>query len=95
MKLIISPSIRAKLSEKDPPVTEIEIVESFANRIGNDLLDSREEHFTDPPTRWFVAETNFGRNLKIMYILTVHGIVIKSAYDATDNIIRIYNKHRS
>lgn len=93
MNLIISPKVRDKISEKDPPVTEIEIIECFANRSGVSLVDKREEHETNPPTQWFVAETNFGRKVKIMYIPTDEGIVIKSAYQAEDNIIRIYNKY--
>lgn len=90
MDLIISPGVKAKLLDKTPPVTESEIVESFANRTGNDLIDTREEHITDPPTRWFIAETDFGRSLKIVYLLTAEGVVIKTAYGPNIEELRIY-----
>jgi hypothetical protein len=50
----------------------------------------REEHVTDPPTRWFVAETDVGRLLKVMFMQTNEGIVIKSAYEPSEAVIRIY-----
>lgn len=67
MSLIISPRVREKLSLKHR-VTEDEIVQCFANRDGRMLRDTREEHATDPPTLWFIAETDFGRLLKVIFI---------------------------
>jgi len=93
MKIFLSASIREKLAGKRPPVTEGEIIQCFGNQTHEPLTDTREEHLTDPLTRWFVAETDYGRDLKIMYIPKPDGIHIKSAYDATPNIIRIYMKH--
>jgi len=93
MKLHLSPSIREKLARKQPLVTETEIIECFANQTREPLTDTREEHLTDPLTRWFIAETNHGRRLKIMYVPRVDGIYIKSAYDATEVVSRIYSKH--
>ena len=90
MPLIISERVREKLSQKVPPVTEREIVQCFANQTHHPLIDTREEHLTNPYTRWFVSETDYGRKMKIMYIPKVDGIHIKSAYDATDEIISIY-----
>lgn len=93
MPLHISPRIREKLANKDRPVTEEEIVQCFANRTRQPIIDDREEHLTDPVTRWFVAETDYGRKLKIMYVPKADGIHIKSAYDASQEIIRIYTKY--
>ncbi|HAN56607.1 MAG TPA: ADP-ribosyl-(dinitrogen reductase) hydrolase [Betaproteobacteria bacterium] len=80
------------MAGKTPPVTESEIVQYFANRTGKDLIDTRAQHLTNPLTRWFIAETDFGRNLKVAYMPTNSGIVIKSAYDPNATELRIYKK---
>ena len=93
MELVISSNIRQKLASKHG-VSEEEIIQCFANKDGKDLLDEREEHYTDPPTRWFVAETDFGRVLKVMYIFdTEIGVIIKSCYEAPETIQQIYRRH--
>lgn len=89
LKLIISAKVAGKLAKKHN-VTEDEIVECFANRTAGFLLDEREYHKTEPPTRWFVAETNRGRLLKVVFVPT-NGIFIKTAYEANADEIRIYN----
>lgn len=93
MKLVISQSIRAKLARKTPPVSEDEILQCFANQTHSPLIDSREEHATNPFTRWIVSETDYGRKLKIMYVPRQDGIHIKSAYDATMQIEGIYMRN--
>lgn len=55
--------------------------------------DTRAHHLTDPITKWFVAETDKGRTLKIMYVSTTSGVDLKSAYEATAEICRIYEKY--
>ncbi len=92
MKLLISAAVREKLANKTPPVAETEIVQCFANRTGKDLIDTRADNLTNPLTRWFIAETDFGRKLKVAYMPTTNGIVIKSAYDPNEEEKRIYNK---
>lgn len=92
-KIILSDVIRKKLANKEPPVTESEIQQCFCNATHQPLIDTREEHKTNPPTRWFVAETDYGRKIKIMYVPTPEGLYIKSAYNATEEIRRIYNKY--
>ncbi len=92
MTLSVSSSVRAKLASKTPPVTEDEIVQCFANRTHKDLLDTREKNRTNPITRWFIAETNFGRKLKIAFMPTAKEVVIKSAYDPSADELRIYKK---
>jgi len=94
MKLNISRRIQKKLAAKSPPVTEKEIEECFINRSGSLLLDTRPQHLTTPPTRWFIAPTNHLRVLKIAFIKEEDGrITIKSAYDPNENEIKIYYKY--
>ena len=93
MPLKISHSVRAKLGNKNPPVTREEIEECFANRSGTYLEDTREQHKTDPPTKWFIAETYYGRKLKIAFIQKGANTIIRTAYDPNKNELRIFNKY--
>lgn len=96
MALLISNKVRQKLQTQSHNVTEQEIIECFANRTGLECLDLRAHHQTNPVTRWFVSETDYGRKLKICYMLHPNGLVeIKTAYAATQEIIRIYTKYAS
>ncbi|MBE1276331.1 ADP-ribosyl-(dinitrogen reductase) hydrolase [Enterovibrio baiacu] len=91
MSLVISPSVRKKLATRHH-VTEEEILECFANREAGFLLDMRENHQSDPPTQWFVAETDRGRKLKVAFINSPDkGIIIRTCYEANPDEIRIYN----
>jgi hypothetical protein len=93
MALIISPKVREKLASKVPPVTEAEVRECFWNRTGKTLIDDREEHQTNPPTRWFIAETAAGRHLKVIFIRTASGDhILKSAYDPDEAEELIYEQ---
>lgn len=91
--LQISPSVQQKLAGKTPPVKQDEILQCFANREGKFLLDTREDHKSDPPTRWFIAETNFGRKLKIAFIARGSVVAIRTAYDPNEDEMRIYSKY--
>lgn len=93
MKLHINGPIRAKLAAKNPPVTEEDIAQCFANRAGNFLIDQRENNLTDPPTRWFVSETDYGLRLKICFVPHQLGLIIKTAYSPNSEEIRIYKKY--
>lgn len=95
MRMFLSPSVRAKLAQGDHNVTEDEILQCFANRDRSFATDTRPEHQTPIPTQWFVAETDYGRRLKIVFIFDKKaGIVdIKSAYPATAEVTRIYKKY--
>lgn len=92
MGLVISPKVREKLAQKTPPVTEDEILQCFANRSGNYLTDEREQHASDPPTRWFIAETDYGRKLKIAFIPRDGDLIIRTAYDPNPIEQRIYGQ---
>lgn len=94
MGLDISDAVRKKLAVRHG-VSEDEVIECFSNREGDFLRDTREEHRTDPPTLWFVAETYRGRKLKVvfMYYPNDKRFVIKTTYDANQKEIDIYDKH--
>jgi len=92
MVLLISTRIKEKLLGKTPPVREEELVQCFSNRSGKFLIDTREDHKTDPATLWFIAETNAGRQLKVVFVPTEEGIRIKSAYDPELAALHIYEK---
>lgn len=90
--LVITHKVKTKLNQRHN-VKESEIIEAFANREKGFLTDSREEHRSDPPTEWFVAETDFGRKLKVCFVNAEGNIHIKTAYTATEQICDIYNRH--
>lgn len=94
MGLCISPAVRQKLRDRHN-VKECEIFECFANREKGFLIDTREEHESNPPTLWFVAETDYGRILKVVFIHFPEDneFVIRTTYQANPEEIRIYNKY--
>ncbi|MFV2055348.1 MAG: ADP-ribosyl-(dinitrogen reductase) hydrolase [Thiohalomonadales bacterium] len=91
---MISSSIRKKLTQKHG-VNEAEITQCFTSRERAFLEDTRENHKTDPPTKWFIAETDFGRCLKVVFMQSADGqdIQIKTAYLANIEERRIYEKY--
>jgi hypothetical protein len=91
MAIRISPDVLDKITKRNIRVIEIE--QCFLNRTGGLCEDTRAHHLTDPITQWFVAETDKGRNIKIMYVSTANGVDLKSAYEATAEIDRIYQKY--
>lgn len=91
MALIISRQVREKLNAKHQ-VSEREVRECIANRTGKFIADDREEHRSDPPTLWFIAETNLGRSLKIVFIYRDGNFVIRTAYSPEVEAVRIYNE---
>lgn len=62
------------------------------NMAGPTCRDDREEHRTDPPTQWFVAETDRGRRLKICFVLQDGHVHIKTAYEASDQVALLFTK---
>jgi uncharacterized DUF497 family protein len=93
MKIRMSEKTRQKLATKHGGVSDKEIRECFENREGLDLFDTRAEHLTDPLTRWFIAQTNHRRLLKIVFIPVKDSIEIKSVYEPNEEEIRIYHKY--
>jgi len=71
-----------------------EIKQCFANRTGKFLIDNRAQHATNPPTQWFVAETDKGRWFKVIFMINQKSeFVIKSAYEPEAAAKRIYQHH--
>jgi len=99
MPLWYSDEVRRKLAEKHK-VSEDEVRQCFENREGDYLEDTREEHRTDPPTHWFVSQTNRLRVLKVVFVArrikTESGsetrVEIKTAYPANPTEIDIYSR---
>ena len=93
MKINISPKVLRKLAARHKVEVQ-EIEQCFCNRERGFLADTREDHKTDPQTMWFIAETNFGRMLKVVFmILEDKSVTIKSAFVPNDKELEIYNRH--
>lgn len=92
MGLKCSPQIRQKLAQRHG-VSLNEIQECIANRTAGLLEDTREDHKSDPPTQWFIAETDSGRELKVVFILKEGDVIIKTAYVPNDDEKRIYSRY--
>ena len=93
MGLSISKGVKEKLAGKSPPVITNEIRQCFVNRTGNFLEDTRAHNKTSPPTKWFIAETDRQRVLKVVFIRIKTLIIIKTAYDPNAEELRIYRKY--
>lgn len=91
MALKCSSAVKQKLAQKHGVSLE-EVQQCFANREGNLLEDIRENHKTDPPTQWFIAETDYGRRLKVAFMLKGADIIVKTAYEPNEIEERIYRK---
>lgn len=92
MNIIISTEVKEKLRNKhNVEVREVE--QCFENKCGLFLEDDREAHRTDPATLWFIAPTNKGRTLKVIFIFSASGgIYLKSAYEPEPEAVRIYDE---
>lgn len=89
--LIVSAGIISKLKDKHA-ISIREVEQCFENREGGYLEDTREDHRTDPPTEWFVAPTNKGRLLKVVFVFRDGNLYLKSAFVADDAAIAIYRR---
>ncbi|PKO60793.1 MAG: ADP-ribosyl-(dinitrogen reductase) hydrolase [Betaproteobacteria bacterium HGW-Betaproteobacteria-18] len=89
--LIIAPDIRDKLDDKHH-VKEGEVHECFMNHDGPYLEDTQEDHRTEPPTEWFIATTDRGRLLKVIFVCRDGNIYLKSAFDANIKTQHIYSQ---
>ncbi len=94
INLIISPGVRKKLVDKHN-VTEDEIKECFLNKNESrgHLEDTRADHKTDPATMWFISETHRERRLKVVWMNTKDGVVIKSGFPPNEVEEKIYTKY--
>lgn len=91
MEIVIpSANIERKLAKRG--ISLEDCVECFENRTASFLEDTRERHQTNPKTLWFIAETNMGRLLKVVFIpfLDIGEIHIKSAFEPNSTEITLY-----
>ncbi len=94
MRLLISTKVKSKLFKKHA-VTENEIRECFLNRERATLRDEREDHQSDPPTLWIIAKTDYLRELKLVFMVTDKGVILKTAYEPNQQEIQIYKSKAS
>lgn len=90
--LNITPAILSKLRDRHG-VSRAEVEQCFQNRAGRLLVDDRALTKTNPPTLWFIATTNRGRSLKIVYIQRGTLVDLKTAYEPNEDEARIYRRH--
>lgn len=90
-RIVISEEIKAKLASKHD-VGEPEVHQCFANRTGLLLIDTREEHRTDPPTHWFIAPTNRGRLLKVCFVPN-GDYYLRTCFPPNKAELALYRKH--
>ena len=88
--LIVASDVKQKLLVKHG-VTIEEVEQCFAS-MGKTLIDNREENKTTPPTRWFIGETDFGKQLKVVFIFDGKNFYLKTAYPPNSEEVRIYHK---
>lgn len=94
MQIVISDTIRAKLQAKHD-VSPKDVHECFGNREGGFLEDDREDHRTDPPTLWFIAPNNHGRQLKVCFVLREGKVFLRTCYPPNRVEISIYEDRGS
>lgn len=87
--LTITVKTLEKLKDKHA-IERSEVEQCFANRYGKLLIDNREQHKTNPPTLWFLAKTNKGRLLKVMYIQKGIEVHLRSTYEPNADEVGIY-----
>lgn len=93
MRLIASPSVQRKLQTKHG-VSVDEVEQCFLNQTRVFLEDDRTEHLTMPPTMWFIAETDHGRTLKVVFVEHPSNVYeLKTAYEPSPEEERIYDKY--
>lgn len=92
MAIRCSTAVKQKLAERHG-VNLDEVQQCFANREGGLLEDTREAHKSDPPTQWFIAETDYGRRLKVAFIFKDGNIFLKTAYGPNDKEEAIYQRY--
>lgn len=90
--LVVSEAVKTKLQKKHQ-VTLREVEHCFLNREGRLLYDNRALTKTNPPTLWFIAQTNQNRKLKIVYIQKGLQVILKTAYEPNEEELAIYERY--
>jgi hypothetical protein len=87
--LFISEAVLSKLKTSHG-VARNEVEQCFFNRTGKPLVDLRAINRTAPPTQWFIACTNRGRALKVVYMQKGDVVELKTAYEPNSIELKIY-----
>lgn len=90
--LRISAEVLKKLTDKHK-VDRREVEQCFVNRVGRLLTDIRAKHRSNPSTLWFLAPTNSGRVLKVVYIPNHPHIDLRSAFEPNATELAIYARY--
>lgn len=90
--LVVSEAVKTKLQKKHQ-VTLREVEHCFLKREGRLLYDNRALTKTNPPTLWFIAQTNQNRKLKIVYIQKGLQVILKTAYEPNEEELAIYERY--
>ena len=90
MALVISPTVRDKLNAKHR-VTSEQVEECFRNHDGKYLVDTREDHATNPPTLWFIGRTDTGRELKVVFVAEHGNIYLRTAFTPSARQTKLYH----
>jgi hypothetical protein len=90
-----SETVEQKLKQKHV-VSPSEVIECFENRDGKFAYDTRDEHQTNPPSLWFIAETKAGRRLKVVFLrYSKIDYVVKSAFEPNADEERLYRAYKN
>lgn len=93
MEIYISDVVRRKLKERHA-VTEEEISQCFQNLKTKFAYDTRDRNRTTFPTLWFIAKTNSGRCLKVVFVRYAKDrVAIKTAYEPNDFEEKLYGSY--
>ncbi|HEX4843141.1 MAG TPA: ADP-ribosyl-(dinitrogen reductase) hydrolase [Limnobacter sp.] len=92
MNIKVSQRVLEKLATKHQ-VQLKHVEQCFMNREFSFLEDTREGRGTNPPTLWFIAETDQLRELKVVFVGHPDGTIeLKSAFPPNDTEKSIYRK---
>jgi len=89
VSILFASTVEEKLRSKHN-VSLTEVLQCFENRSGGLLIDTREKHRTDPPTQWFISETNANRRLKVVFVQKGEHVFVKTAYEPNADEESIY-----
>lgn len=91
MKLTVYPAIVQKLRSKHQ-VEMHEVEEAFLNRTGRLARELRQVDPKQAPRYWFIADTDGGRRLKVVYALdrAAPAPVLITAYPPNEREERLY-----
>ena len=90
--IVISANVKGKLETKHQ-VTELEVRQCFENKCGFFLIDDREDHRRNPPTLWFIAETNKKRPIKVVFQCLDGNFHLLTAYCPNADEVEIYENN--